>query len=66
VQLRDVLAASRELAHRLDDLEKHVAGKISSQDAAIADILSAIRQLVSPPTPHRLKIGFISDPEGAV
>jgi len=61
MQLRELLASSKELAHRLNDLEKHIAAKFVSQDAAIADILSAIRQLVNPPDPPRRRIGFESD-----
>jgi hypothetical protein len=47
VQLRDTLTRSKELAHCLDDLEKHIEARFASQDAAIADVLSAIRQLSS-------------------
>jgi hypothetical protein len=55
VRLRGVLAANRELAQKLDELEK----KISSHDQTIAGILSAIRQLMAPPEPKRRTIGFI-------
>ena len=61
VQLRELLANSKELAHRLNDLEKHIEAKFANQEAAIADILSAIRQLVNPPDPPRRRIGFESD-----
>jgi hypothetical protein len=64
VQLREVRAASRELAHRLDDLEEikeNIEASFKLQDATIADILSAIRQLINPPNPPRRRIGCESD-----
>ena len=58
VRLRGLLAANRDLAKKLDELER----KVSSHDQAIAGILAAIRQLMAPPEPaRRRRIGFIQD-----
>ena len=62
VQLRGVLTANRELAKRLDELETQIERKLDTHDRVIADILDAIRQLMSPPGPKpKRRIGFISD-----
>jgi hypothetical protein len=58
VQLRDILGSNKELARRLDELER----KLASHDQAITGILNAIRQLMSPPPePKRRGIGFTAD-----
>jgi hypothetical protein len=58
VQLRDMLGSNKELARRLDDLER----KLASHDQAITGILKAIRELMSPPPePKRRGIGFTAD-----
>jgi len=59
VQLRETIATNLELSRKLDELER----KISSHDEAIADILSAIRQLMTPPEPKRRPIGFVAPEE---
>jgi hypothetical protein len=59
VQLRELLASNTELARRLDELE----GKLRHHDEAITAILSAIRELMKPPTPKRRGIGFTADLE---
>jgi len=56
VRLRGLLASNRELAAKLDELER----RVSSNDQAIAAILSAIRQLMASPEPKRRPIGFVS------
>ena len=61
VQLRDMLASNEELAHRFAQLENRLDKKLSSHDAAIAAILSAIRQLMQPPMSKRRPIGFTAD-----
>lgn len=56
VQLREMLASNRELKHKLDELER----RLGAHDQAIASILSAIRELMSPPEPpKKRRIGFI-------
>ena len=55
VQMRDALAANRELAKRLDELEL----KVGAHDRAIGQILEAIRQLTQPSEQRRRRIGFV-------
>jgi hypothetical protein len=59
VQLRDLLASNTELARRLDELQRTLDG----HDEVIAAILSAIRELMSPPEPKRRGIGFTANVE---
>jgi hypothetical protein len=59
VQLRDLLASNAELARRLDELERTLEG----HDEAIAAILAAIRELMSPPEPKLRGIEFTADVE---
>jgi hypothetical protein len=55
VLMREQLAANRELARRVADLEQRVGG----HDEAIAHLFEAIRQLIEPPLPeNRREIGF--------
>jgi hypothetical protein len=60
VQLRDLLAGNKELARRLADLERRLARKFADHDQAIANILDAIRQLMTPPDPSKRPIGFVT------
>jgi len=54
VRLRQVLASHRELARKLEELERH----LRNHDEQIEAILDAIRQLMTRPEPDRKKIGF--------
>jgi hypothetical protein len=56
VQLREALAARKELAKRLDDVER----RVGTHDRALAEIVQTIRQLMRPPeTPPKRGIGFV-------
>jgi hypothetical protein len=57
VQLRELLASNTALARKLNELE----GKLKNHDETITAILSAIRELMSPPTPKRRGIGFTAN-----
>lgn len=63
VKLREVLASNKELAQKLDQLER----KLQTHDQAIVGIFNAIRQLMaplpSPPPPKGRPIGFTADLE---
>jgi ORF6N domain-containing protein len=63
VQLRDLLASNRELAKRFTELERRLERKLSTHDQAIASILNAIRQLMTPPDPPKRPIGFVHPTE---
>lgn len=54
VKLRETLALHKELAKKLEELEK----KIVHHDAQIQNIFDAIRELMEPPAKPRAKIGF--------
>jgi hypothetical protein len=54
VRLREMVAASKEVAARLDELERKVAG----HDEAIRSLVQTIRQLMAPPEKARRSIGF--------
>ena len=57
VRLRGVVAANKELAKKLDELER----RVSHRDEAITSIVKAIRELATPPEPKpKRRIGFIS------
>lgn len=60
VRLRGLIASNKELAKRLDELESRIARRLSTHDQAIAGILDAIRQLMTPPEPRKKRpIGFV-------
>ena len=59
VQLRDLLSSHKELAHKLKALEARIERKLDTHDHAIAGILDAIRQLMTPPEPKKRPIGFV-------
>jgi hypothetical protein len=61
VQLRELLAGHRELAKRLDELERRLERKLVSQDQAIVGILDAIRQLTAAGNSTKKRpIGFVT------
>lgn len=57
VQLREILGTHRELAERLDELER----RLSTHDQAIAGLIEAIRQLTATPPRTNRPIGFTAD-----
>ncbi len=57
VQLRQMLATHKELAAKLDELER----KVSGHDQAIAGLIDAIRQLMQTPPISKRGIGFTAD-----
>jgi len=54
VKLRETLATHRELAAKIDELDR----RVGSQDKAIASIIAAIRQLTLPAAGKPRAIGF--------
>ena len=65
VRLREMLTANAELARKLEKLEHRLelhSGKLTDHDEAITAVLSAIRELMTPPEPpKKRRIGFIQD-----
>jgi hypothetical protein len=59
VRLREMIASHRELALKLDELEK----KLASHDQAIAGLIDAIRQLMAPSESKKRPIGFVAPEE---
>ncbi len=56
VRLREMVAANKELAKKLDELDR----RVSHHDEAITSIVKAIRELATPPEPKpRRRIGFV-------
>ncbi|MGA2261765.1 MAG: ORF6N domain-containing protein [Acidobacteriota bacterium] len=54
VQLREMLATHKDLARKLEDLER----KYAAHDARIQQIFSFIKKLMKPPVSRRRQIGF--------
>jgi len=54
VKLRQILSTHKELAHKLEQLER----KIEKHDEEIRVIFEAIRQLMTPPEKPKRRIGF--------
>ena len=62
VRLREILGTHKDLARRLDELEK----KVGQQDDKIHAVFEAIRQLMAPPpAPKKRRIGFGSAADDA-
>ncbi len=66
VRLREVLATQKELASRLDALEKQTAGLAFKHDvlasntrAQFKQVMDTLRDLMTPPEPKRRPIGFV-------
>lgn len=54
VRLREMLAANKDLARKLSELER----KVASHDGHIRSLFEAIRQLMAPPEKPPRRIGF--------
>ena len=57
VRIRELQGSNKALADKLDELDR----KYQSHDKTIATMLSAIRQLISPPPQGKRGIGFTAD-----
>jgi len=58
VRLREIMSTHKDLARKLDDLER----KLAEHDAKFAIVFEAIRQLMAPPpAPTKPRIGFHQD-----
>lgn len=59
VKLREMLSTHKEVAHKIEELER----KLAVHDEAIIGLFEAIRQLMEPPTEKKTQIGFTPDKE---
>lgn len=59
VGLREMIASHKELALKLDELER----KLATHDQAIAGLIDAIRQLMAAPETKKRPIGFVAPQE---
>ena len=57
VQLREMLSTHKELAYKLEELER----KVGIHDQTIVQLIEAIRQLMEPPAEKRKQIGFVKE-----
>jgi phage regulator Rha-like protein len=67
IRLRATIATHKELARKLDELERRTAELASKHDALASDtksqltqVIAALRQLMSRPEPTRRPIGFVT------
>ena len=60
VKLREVMASTDDLAKKLDELERKLAGRLDVHEKAIIQLFAQIRNLLKPPPPQskRRRIGF--------
>jgi phage regulator Rha-like protein len=54
VRLREMLATSRRLAGKINELES----RLDTHDSTIQDLIEAIKDLMTPEEPSRIRIGF--------
>lgn len=59
VRLRELLVNNKELANRLEDMER----KLTTHDQAITGLIDAVRRLMAPPVKKKRPIGFIVESE---
>lgn len=59
VRLRTILAEHKELAAKIEALEKKMDDKFSVQDEKIHSILKVIKQFIETPLTERKQIGYI-------
>jgi len=62
IAMREAGDTNKQLADRLNDLERNLEKRLEGHDQAIAEILAAIRELMKTPPPKNRAIGFV-DPE---
>ena len=64
IAMREAADTSKQVAERLDELERTLQKRLTGHDEAIAGILAALRELMKTPPPKSRPIGFV-DPEGS-
>jgi hypothetical protein len=61
VRLRRILSSNKELARKLEELER----RMGAHDQQIQAVFQAIRQLMAPPEPKKRKMGFLVEEKPA-
>ncbi len=61
VKLRQLIAEKKDMARRLEELEK----KVGSQDGKIQAVFDAIRELMKEPEKSKRRIGFLEEKSAA-
>ncbi|MFA4858388.1 MAG: ORF6N domain-containing protein [Candidatus Margulisiibacteriota bacterium] len=65
VRLRQLISSHKELARKIEELERKFGGRLEKHDHEIVMIFEAIKKLMLPPEePPRKRIGFIVDQKG--
>ena len=62
IRMRQILIAQKDLAHKLEDLEKELTARFDVHETAINEMLRQIRRLLNPPSepePPKKRIGFL-------
>jgi hypothetical protein len=62
IRMRQILIAQKDLARKLEDLEKELTARLDVHETAINEMLRQIRRLLSPPSepePPKKRIGFL-------
>lgn len=59
VQMREMLSKNKELATRLDELDKQIQRKLETHDRAITGLIEAIRKMMAPEIVKKRPIGFV-------
>ncbi len=62
IRMRQILIAQKDLARKLEDLEKELTARLDVHETAINEVLRQIRRLLSPPSepePPKKRIGFL-------
>jgi len=61
VRLRRILSGHKDLARKLEELER----KVGANDQQIQAVFQAIRQLMAPAEPKKRKMGFLVEERAA-
>jgi len=62
IRMRQILIAQKDLARKLEDLEKELTARLDVHETAINEMLRQIRRLLSLPSepePPKKRIGFL-------
>jgi hypothetical protein len=70
VRLREVLSTHKDLARKLNELERKTGALAAKHDALAAstharfkEVIEVLRALMNPPAPRKRPIGFVTPPE---